>query len=115
LPTPGGSQDHHVLAMLDEVAGGQGLELLLVEGGLVAEVKALQPLHEGEAGHVGAHGDVLGRLGLDLLGEDALQEVGVGELFGAGVLEEGFEALPALEEPEPLEVVLGGARAGRRS
>jgi len=55
---------------------------------------------------VGAHGDVLGGLGRDLFGEDLVEEVGVGELLGRGLLEKGLEALVAFEEPQALEVGL---------
>ena len=65
--------------MLDEVAGAQGLDLLLVERGLVAEIEGIQAFDKGEAGEMGAHGDVLGRLGGHLLGEDLVEKVGVGE------------------------------------
>ena len=92
--------------MLDEVAGAQGLDLLLVERGLVAEVEGLQALHEGEAGQVGPHGDVLGGLGGDLFGEEPVEEVGVASLLGGGVLEQGFQAFPALEQPQPLQLFL---------
>ncbi len=44
---------------------------------------------EGEAGELRAHGDVLGRLGGDLLGEDLVEEVGEGELLAGGLLQEG--------------------------
>jgi hypothetical protein len=52
LPTPGGPQDYAVLAVLDEVAGGERLHLLLVERRLLAEVEGVQGLHEREAGRL---------------------------------------------------------------
>src|SRR5262245_3358771 len=113
----GRAEDHQVLAVLHKVAGAQCLDLLLVDGGLVGEVEALQALDEGEAGELGAHADMLGRLGSDFLGEDLVEEVGVGHLLGGGLLEQGLQALPALEQPQALEVLLealelGGAHAG---
>jgi hypothetical protein len=59
--------------VLDEVAGAQGRDLLLVERGLVAEIERIQAFDKGEAGEMGAHGDVLGRFGGHLLGEDVLE------------------------------------------
>jgi len=52
-------------------------------GRLVAEVEALQALDDGEARQVGAHRDVLRNPGGDLLREDDLEEVGVGELLAS--------------------------------
>ena len=65
---------------------------------------------------MGAHGDVLGRLGGDLLGEQRVEEVGVGGLLGGGLLQQGLQPLAALEQPQPLHVLLqalelGGAHA----
>ena len=97
MPTPGGPEDDNVVAVLDEVAGGERLDLLLVDGGLVGEVELLEALDEREAGQAGAHGDVLGGLGGDFLGEHLLEEVGVGELLGRGVLQQGLESLAALD------------------
>jgi hypothetical protein len=48
---------------------------------------------------MGPHGDVLGGLGRHLLGQEGVEEVGVGNGLGGGVLEEGLQALAALEEP----------------
>ena len=98
--------------MLHEVAARQGLDLLLVERGLVAKVEGVQPLDEGEAGEVGAHGDVLGGLRGNLLGEDLVQEVGVGELLGRGLLQHRLEPLPALEEPQPLQMLVQSLELG---
>ena len=95
MPTPGGPRIEQILAVLDEVAGREGLDLLLVERGLVGELEGVEALHEGEAREVGAHGDVLLALGGDLLAEHGVEEVGVGELAGRRVLEQRFEALAA--------------------
>ena len=48
----------------------------------------------------------LARLGGDLLAEHGVEEVGVGELLRGGVLEQGLQALAALEEAEALQVLL---------
>src|SRR5262244_2947570 len=114
LPDAGRTEEHDILAVLDEVTAAQGLDLLLVEGGLVAEVEGLEALDEGETGQVGTHGDVLGGLGGDLLGQQRVEEVGVGGLLGGGLLEHRLQALAAFEEPQPLHLLvqafeLGGA------
>ena len=93
------------------------MALLLVERRLVVEVERVQAFDEGEASELGPHGDVLGRLGGDLFGEDLIEEVGVGELLAGRLLQEGFEALPALEQAQALQVLLealelGGGHAG---
>ncbi len=92
--------------MLDEVTAAERLDLLLVERRLIAEVEGVQALHEGEARQVGPHGDVLGRLRGDLLGRQGIEEVGVGGFLGGGVLEQRLQALAALEEPQPLHLLL---------
>ena len=72
------AKQDNVLAVLDEMAGREGLDLLFVERGLVAEVEGLEALDEREARQARPHGDVLGGLGGHFLGEDEIQEVGVG-------------------------------------
>src|SRR2546426_181070 len=106
LPDAGWTEEDDILAVLDEVTAAQGLDLLLVERGLVAEVEGLQALHEGEARQVRPHRDVLGRLRGHFFSEERVEEVGVGGLLRGGVLEEGLQALPALEEPQPLHLLL---------
>ena len=69
LADAGCAEDDDVLAVLNEVAGGQRLEQLLVERGLVGVVETVQALQKGKAGQAGAHGDGLGSLGGELLGE----------------------------------------------
>ena len=113
----GRAEQTEILAVLDEVTGAEGLDLLLVEPGLVGEVEALQALDEGEAGQVRPHRDVLGGLGGDLFAEDQVEEVGQGGLLGGGLLEQRFEALATLEQPQALQVLvqaleLAGAHAG---
>ena len=44
-------------------------------------------------------------LGRDLLAEHLLEEVGVGELLGGGVLQQRLEPLAALEQPQLLQVL----------
>ena len=106
LADPGRAQQTQIVALLQELAGAEGLQLLLVQAGLVGEVEALQAFDEGEAGQVRPHGDVLGRLGGHLLAEEQVQEVGVGGVLGGGVLEQGLQPLAALEQPQPLQMLL---------
>jgi hypothetical protein len=68
--------------------------------------RRLQALDEGKAGELSAHGDVLGRLGRDLLGEDAVQEIGERELLSGGVLEQGLQPLATLEQARPVQMLL---------
>jgi hypothetical protein len=106
LADAGRAEQDDILAVLDEVAAAECLDLLLVERRLLAEVEGVQALHEGEARQVGPHRDVLGRLRGDLFGEERVEEVGVRGLLGGGVLEQGFQAFPALEKPKPLHLFL---------
>jgi len=84
--------------VLDEVAGGELQDLLLVDRGLVGEIEGLQRFDEGEAGHGGAHGDVLGGLGGHFLGEHLIEEVAVADFLGGGLLQQRFEPLATLEQ-----------------
>ena len=93
LADTGRSQDDDVLAVLDEVAVGEVAQLFFIQGRLVAEVEGIEAFDEREARHVGAHGDVPGGLGAEFLGEQLVQELGIGPLFLGGVLEQGFKAL----------------------
>src|SRR5437867_6514345 len=102
----GRAEQDDIFPVLDEVAGGERLDLLLVERGLVAEVEGLEALDEGKAGQARAHGDVLGGLGGHFLGEHEVQEVGVGRLLRRGVLQQGLEPLADFEQPQSLQVLL---------
>lgn len=106
LPDTGRAQEDDVLACLHKPTDREGLNLLLIERGLIAEVEGLQGLDEGEAGEARPHSDMLLGFRDDLLLEDGLEEVGVVPLPRAGVLEEGFQPFATLEEPEPLAVLL---------
>ena len=60
---------------------------------------------------------MLGGLRGDLLGEDLVEEVGVGQLLAGRLLQEGFEPVAALEQAQALQVLLkalelGGGHAG---
>ena len=110
---PGRAEEDDVLAMFDEVAAAEHLELLLVQRGLIAEVEGLETLHEGEARQVGPHRDVLGGLRGDLFGEERVEEVSVGDILGGGVLQQRFEPLPALEEPEALQLLVEALELAR--
>src|SRR5712691_3256666 len=112
LADAGRPEEDDILAVLDEVTATERLDLLLVERGLIVEVEGLQALHEREAREMGAHRDVLGRLRGDLLREEGVEEVGVRGLLGRGVLEEGLQPLPALEEPQPLHLLLQALELG---
>jgi hypothetical protein len=90
------AQDDDVVSVLDEVAARQLEDLLLVDRGLVAEVEGLQRLDEGETRHGRAHDHVLAGLGGHLFAEDLFQEVGVGGIVGRGLLQQRFQAFPAL-------------------
>ncbi len=91
----------------------EGLDLLLVERGLVAEVEGLEALDEREAGQARAHDDVLGGFGGDFLREHEVQEVSVGRLLRRCVLQQGLEPLADFEQPQALQVFLKALELGR--
>jgi hypothetical protein len=82
------------------------LDPLLVDRGLEGEVEGLQRLDVGELGQSRTESDVLFLLGGDLLREDLVQEVGVGDIVLGGFLEGRLEAFLDSIEPEVAEVVL---------
>ncbi len=94
------AEDDDVLAMLDEMATGEILQLLFVQRRLVAEVEGVEALDEREARQVGAHGDVLGGLGGDLLGQQLIEKIGIREVPVGGFLQQCFEALLALGQAQ---------------
>src|SRR5882672_7782947 len=106
LAYAGWAEDDDVLAVADEVAAGELLELLPVDRGLVGEVEAIQRLDEREARHGGSHRYVLRRLAGHFLREDALEELGVRQLLARGLLQQRFEPLRALEQLQPVQVFL---------
>ena len=89
------------------------LDPLLVDRGLEGEVEGLERLDVGELGQRRADRDVLLLLGGDLLGEDLVQEVGVGDVVLGRFLESRLEPLVDPVEPEMPEVVLDMGEAHR--
>ena len=46
------TKEYHILPILQEAHGGQLVDLALVDGGLEGEIKVVQGLFDGEAGHL---------------------------------------------------------------
>ena len=61
---------------------------------------------------MGAHGDVLGGLGGDFLGQDEVEKVGEGEVLGGSFLKQRLEPFAALEQPQALKVFLQALELG---
>src|SRR5437667_965551 len=108
----GWSEQDHVLAVFDESAGAQRLDLLPVDRRLIPELERLEALDERKARQTGPHRDVLGRLRRDLFCQHLVEEVCIGEFLGARLLEERFEALATLEQPQALEMLLNPLELG---
>lgn len=106
LPDARRAQEDDVLAVRDEPALGQFLDPLLVDRGLEGEVEALEGLDVGELVKRGPDSDVLLLLGGHLLGEDLVQEVGVGDVVLGGFLESRLQTFVDPIKPEMTEVVL---------
>jgi hypothetical protein len=79
---------------------------------LIGEVERLQSLDEGEASEAGAHGDILGGLGGYLLAEHAIEEIRVAHLLLGGLVQQGFQTLPSLEETESLQILVQAFQLG---
>ena len=69
--------------------------------------------HEGEASHGGTHRHVLAGLGGNFLRQHLFQEVGVGRVLGGGLLQQGFQPLPTLEQTQFSEVLAEAFELGR--
>ena len=75
-----------------EVATGRQLsDQRLIHRGLEREVEGLQGLPKREAREPFTQGDLRCRLRLDFFGQEPGPELGVGEVGGRGLLQEGFE------------------------
>ena len=48
----GWAEENHILTVFQEAHGGQLIDLPLVDGGLEGEIKVVQGLFDGEAGHL---------------------------------------------------------------
>lgn len=86
LADPRGPEQHDILAVLDEVARGHLLNLLLIQRGLVTEVEDLQALHKRKPGETRAHRDVLGSFGGDFFTEHVIEEVRIRQILGGRLL-----------------------------
>ena len=73
LAHPWGPEEEDVLPRLHEPAGGEGLDLLLLQRRLAAEVEGRECPPEGEVGQAGPHGDELLGLRGDAPGQDDLK------------------------------------------
>jgi len=72
----------------DEAAGGQLANHLRIDRGLKLEIEALQALVERKARHRRLHRRVALLFGRQLSAEQLLEQVGVGELFLARLLQQ---------------------------
>ena len=96
-------QPEHVAGLADEAAGGQVVNLLLLEGGVERPVEAVEGLEFAEAGGldaaleepVGTHGQ--------LVLQDQLQELGVVEAVAGGLLQAHLQAVEESRQPQLLE------------
>lgn len=113
FPDAGRPEEDDVLAVRDESALRQLLDPLLVDRRLEAELEALERLDVGELGQGGPQGDVLLLLRGDLLGEDFVQEVGVGDVVLGRFLESRLEPVLDAVEPEMAKVILDMGEAHR--
>ena len=89
----GRSEQQHVVGIGDEAAGGQFAHHLRLDRGLKLEVEALQALVERKARHGRLHRRVALLLGRQLAAEQLLQQVAVGQLFLARILQQQGQLL----------------------
>jgi hypothetical protein len=102
--------------LFDEPQGGEFLDQLAVDAGLGVEVEVLQPPGGGEGGKAQAALLAAGLGGVDLDRQQTLQECGVAELLGVGVVEGSGQRFGGGVQAQVVEVAseLLVDRAGRR-
>jgi len=108
---PGRPQKDDVLSVRDKPALRELSDPFLVDRRLEGEVERLEGLDVGKLSEGGPEGDVFFLLGGDLLGEDLVQEVGVGDTVLGRLLKGRLEAFLDPVEPEMAEVVLDAGEA----
>jgi len=96
-------QQQHVLAFLDEAAGGQVEDLLPLDRRIELPVEVFERAHLAEAGgfHTPLNQPVLPDRQFIL--QDQFQELGVGEVVAGGLLQPDLQRLRQPREPELLE------------
>ena len=102
----GRSEQQHVVGIGDEAAGGQLAHYLRVNRGLKLEIEAFQALVERKARHGRLHRRVALLFGRQLSAEQLLQQVGVGELFLARLLQQLRQLRGCTHQFELLHLVL---------
>ncbi len=61
LPTPGGPQDQQIVHRIHPLQGEQLSHLMLIQGGLKAEIEIVQGLLKGQSCHLGMRPDLENR------------------------------------------------------
>jgi hypothetical protein len=91
LPTPGGPEQQHVLAVGDPTRTGKLAHLLGIDGGLCRKVEAREIAHEWEAGQLQRHLDAPLVLAGDLALAQQYQGLAQAQLLAAGLIQQAIE------------------------
>ena len=100
---PGGPEEDDSLAPLDEPAGGKAFDELGIDGRIKAPVKSVDRCLGTKAGPPEETFDPSGGAQVQFVGHEHREELGVGEIVGAGFHDASFKMFPdagKLQEPE---------------
>ena len=99
------AEDEDVFGLAEEARRRQLAHEALIDGGLECEVEIVERLHRRKVRDLQAHGDPRPLLRVDLLSQDAVEEIEIGRLGAGGVIEHGVEALGDVPEPQACELL----------
>ena len=93
MPTPGAPKIRTFSAWARKRAGRELADEPLIDRRLELEIEVVERLHRREVRDLEAHRDARPLLGIDLLPQDAVEEIEIGRLGPRGVIEDGVEPL----------------------
>ena len=105
LPTPGAPKIRTFSAWARKRAGRQLAHEPLIDRRLEFEIEVVERLHRREMRDLQAHRDAGPLLRVDLLAQDAVEEIEIGRLGPRRVIEHGIEPLGDVAEPQARELL----------
>ena len=105
LPTPGAPKIRTFSAWREKARGRQLAHESLIDRRLEFEIEVVERLHRRKVRDLQAHRDARPLLGVDLLSQDAVEEIEIGRLGARGVIEHGVEAVGDVPEPQARELL----------
>ena len=105
LPTPGAPKIRTFSAWREKARRRQLAHEPLIDRGLEFEIEVVERLHRRKMRDLQAHRDAGPLLRLDLLAQDAVEEIEIGRLGPRGVIEHRIEPVGDVAEPQPRELL----------